>query len=50
MLELPVEEQLARANDRWIAATAVHLGVPLVSYDGTFRGVSSLMFETALEG
>ena len=34
--------------DRWIAATAVHLGVPLVSHDGIFKGVPGLTFETAL--
>jgi predicted nucleic acid-binding protein len=34
--------------DRWIAATAVHLGVPLVSHDGIFRDVPGLTFETAL--
>ena len=37
-------------SDRWIAATAVHLGVPLMSHDGIFHGVPGLMFETALEG
>lgn len=37
-------------SDRWIAATAVHLGVPLVSHDGIFRGVPGLLFETALPG
>lgn len=35
--------------DRWIAATAVHLGVPLVSHDGIFKGVPGLTFETALD-
>lgn len=35
--------------DRWIAATAVHLGVPLVSHDGIFRDVPGLRFETALD-
>jgi predicted nucleic acid-binding protein len=33
--------------DRWIAATAIHLGVPLVSHDGIFNGVPGLAFETA---
>ena len=33
--------------DRWIAATALRLGVPLVSNDGIFRGVPSLVVETA---
>ncbi|MGH9223250.1 MAG: PIN domain-containing protein [Acidimicrobiales bacterium] len=34
-------------SDRWIAATAIHLGVPLVSHDGIFRD-PGLAFETAL--
>jgi predicted nucleic acid-binding protein len=29
-------------GDRWIAATAVRLGVPLVSHDGIFANVSGL--------
>jgi predicted nucleic acid-binding protein len=33
--------------DRWIAATAVRLGIPLVSNDGIFRGVPGLQLETA---
>lgn len=33
--------------DRWIAATAVRLGVPLVSDDGIFEGVPGLLLETA---
>jgi predicted nucleic acid-binding protein len=36
--------------DRWIAATALHLGVPLISHDGIFHGVPGLAFETALDG
>ena len=32
--------------DRWIAATALRLGVPLVSNDGIFRGVPGLELET----
>ena len=35
-------------SDRWIAATAIHLAVPLVSHDGIFRDVPGLVFETAL--
>jgi predicted nucleic acid-binding protein len=35
--------------DRWIAATAIHLSVPLVSHDGIFRGAPRLIFETALD-
>lgn len=33
--------------DRWIAATAIRLGVPLVSNDGIFRSVPGLVLETA---
>lgn len=33
--------------DRWIAATALRLGIPLVSNDGIFHGVSGLTLETA---
>jgi hypothetical protein len=33
--------------DRWIAATALRLGLPLVSNDGIFRGVPGLSLETA---
>ncbi len=33
--------------DRWIAATALRLGVPLVSNDGIFAGVPGLSLETA---
>jgi predicted nucleic acid-binding protein len=40
--------QPAHEADRWIAATALHLSVPLVSHDGVFRGVPGLAFETAL--
>jgi predicted nucleic acid-binding protein len=32
--------------DRWIAATAIRLGVPLVSNDAIFRSVPGLEFET----
>jgi len=35
--------------DRWIAATAVRLGVPLVSNDGVFRDVLGLTLETVSE-
>lgn len=37
-------------GDRWIAATALRLGVPLVSDDGIFRGAPGLTLETALNG
>ena len=33
--------------DRWIAATAIRLGVPLVSNDAIFRDVHGLTLETA---
>lgn len=39
--------QLEHDADRWIAATAVRLGVPLVSNDGIFQGVPGLNLETA---
>jgi hypothetical protein len=32
--------------DRWVAATAMRLRVPLVSNDGIFRGVPDLMLES----
>jgi predicted nucleic acid-binding protein len=32
--------------DRWIAATAIRLGIPLVSNDRIFRGAPDLRFET----
>lgn len=34
--------------DRWIAATAIRLGVPLVSHGRVFRRVPGLSLETAL--
>jgi predicted nucleic acid-binding protein len=37
-------------GDRWIAATALRLGVSLVSDDGIFRGVPSLVLETVRAG
>ena len=33
--------------DRWIAATALRLGVPLVSNDQIFENVPGLVFESA---
>jgi tRNA(fMet)-specific endonuclease VapC len=33
--------------DRWVAATALRLGIPLVSHDGIFKDVPGLLFETA---
>lgn len=35
-------------TDRWIAATALHLGVPLVSHDSIFDRTPGVVFETAL--
>lgn len=40
--------QAQHDTDRWIAATAVHLGLPLVSHDRVFAGAPGLAFETAL--
>jgi len=34
--------------DRWIAATAIRLGIPLISHDTVFRGAPGLILETAL--
>jgi predicted nucleic acid-binding protein len=34
------------AADRWIAATAIRLEIPLVSNDGSFRGAPGLKPET----
>ena len=31
--------------DRWVAATALRLGIPLVSNDGIFDGVPGLLVE-----
>jgi tRNA(fMet)-specific endonuclease VapC len=38
--------QRAHNADRWIAATAIRLGVPLVSNDQIFRDVPGLMLES----
>lgn len=35
--------------DRWIAATAIRLGVPLVSNDGIFRGTPGLKLESVAQ-
>lgn len=35
-------ENRAHANDLWIAASAVHLGLPLITADGVFAGVPGL--------
>lgn len=34
--------------DRWIAATAIRLGIPLVSHDAVFKGAPGLSLETTL--
>lgn len=36
--------------DRWVAATAIRLGLPIVAHDGVFRDVPGLLLETALPG
>ena len=33
--------------DRWIAATAIRLGIPLVSHDSVFKGAPGLVLETS---
>jgi predicted nucleic acid-binding protein len=38
--------QKAHAADRWIAATAIRLGIPVVSNDGIFRGAPGLALES----
>jgi len=38
--------QKQHSADLWIAATAIRLGVPLVSDDGIFRGVPGLVVES----
>ncbi|MGH9063004.1 MAG: hypothetical protein ACRD0L_03355 [Acidimicrobiales bacterium] len=35
-------------SDRWIAATALGLGLPLVAHDKVFRDVPDLVLDTAL--
>jgi predicted nucleic acid-binding protein len=39
--------QKEHTGDRWIAATALRLGIPLVSNDGIFRNVPGLTLEAA---
>lgn len=41
--------QRQRNADRWIAATALRLGIPLVSNDRIFRDVPGLILETAAD-
>jgi tRNA(fMet)-specific endonuclease VapC len=38
--------QKTHTADRWIAATAIRLGLPLVSNDGIFQGAPGLQLET----
>jgi predicted nucleic acid-binding protein len=42
--------QKEHTADRWIAATAIRLGIPLVSNDGIFRGAPGLQLETLVSG
>ena len=42
--------QKAHTADRWIAATAIRLGIPLVSNDRIFRGAPGLQLETLASG
>jgi len=35
-------------TDRWIAATAIRLGIPLVSHDAVFRDAPGLILETVV--
>ena len=42
--------QKAHTADRWIAATAIRLGLPLVSNDGIFRGAPGLERDTIAFG
>jgi len=37
-------------GDRWIAATAIRLGLPLVSHDGGFAGAPGLQLITSAPG
>jgi predicted nucleic acid-binding protein len=42
--------QKEHTADRWIAATAIRLGIPLVSNDGIFRGAPGVELETLASG
>jgi predicted nucleic acid-binding protein len=42
--------QKEHTADRWIAPTAIRLGIPLVSNDGIFRGAPGLQLETLASG
>jgi predicted nucleic acid-binding protein len=42
--------QRAHNADRWIAATAVRLGVPLASSDAIFQDVPGIALERAQDG
>jgi hypothetical protein len=41
--------QKVHDGDRWIAATAVRYGIPLISHDGIFKDVPGLALVTELE-
>ena len=42
--------QKEHTADRWIAAVAIRLGIPLVSNDGIFRGAPGVELETLASG
>jgi len=42
--------QKEHTADRWIAATAIRLGIPLVSNDRIFAGAPGLQLETLASG
>ena len=43
-------DELSANADRWIAATAIRLGIPLVSNDGIFRGAPGIELATLASG
>jgi predicted nucleic acid-binding protein len=47
ILAVPPLGQREHNADRWIAATAIRLGVPLVSNDAIFHGMPGLTLESA---
>ena len=42
--------QKEHTADRWIAATAIRVGIPLVSNDGSIRGARVVELETVASG
>ena len=42
--------QKEHTADRWIAATAIRVGIPLISNDGIFRGAPGPQLETLASG